>query len=82
MKNAILLISFFLIQFSFQNKLTAQSTQEKPPFSVDSLFAINYFYFYDKTLEEMLENDILNQYTNVYRGFFFEYRSSLSLLSI
>lgn len=66
MKNAILVISFFVLQLGFQNSLTAQSTPEKTPFSTDSLFTINYSYYQDKTLEELLEHDILSQYSDVY----------------
>lgn len=59
---AMLLGVAFFTSCHIKTKKIVDYSASKTPFSIDSLHGINYFDYYGKPLEEMLQNNIINQY--------------------
>lgn len=53
----------FCLSCSIKNRIIVKEENTLIPFSTDSLDNINFFDFHGKTLEELLENNIINQYS-------------------
>lgn len=62
----VLYLVLLFFSCNLNTKLVNSSTKDKQKFSLDSLYNINYFDFYGKTFEELLENNIVNQYEGYY----------------
>lgn len=66
MKCIYVYIVLLFFSCNLSTKLVKLPTKDKQTFSLDSLYNINYFDFYGKTLEELLKNNIVNQYEGYY----------------